>query len=1645
MGTEVAENEVVETAETIEREAEETIEEGSAAVEDEESSTAIEDKEDSTYAEAEIIEEAAESSEDDSEDDEEEKEEEEDPERLSELEILPGKTAYINFYYTIDPEIEGMKDQKVDFSFAYTLEDEEGKQTKNTLRETFRYAVDALNLMTVTAGGEKGYVETGKEDEMLLEFDLGLMREVLEEAIEEELEKNENGDASAAEAKRASASELLVGWEDENGERPLGKKDPAVIKNLKCEVETFGVKLDKFKAVPVKDDDSFGTSLKCSFYVSRKTLPGTYYGRVNASYKIKGKSFHTTQGFKVVVKQETGEMELVGKIGDSEIIMTGPVSSFPKADELSLKVSESTQEQQEKVDEALQKKAEEEGSEISQYKALDIKLMADGVETEPEGDVQVRFKNVNLEKVDEKKEAEQEKAEEQSMVKKAVRKVMSLFSAGSEEEDAAAVAETETEVEAESKDSEDGKAEGSEEVAGEAVQSSENIKVLHLDEDAVVANEMKSEVQDNGDVVMDTDHFSIYIVVNVPNLSESEKVLIRIEHHAFIEQMKMENGVPVEVPSNVDKDIIIPSGAITNEKREALRKAYRNSILRPGATWSDGTAEEPNKYYETKDFEIYSADELELSNGAGTGLNYSIAVKNWSKVALGGHYIVDYIEFNGKKYNESNSNEIIELNQKKGNIIKIYYKPENELVKADVDFHDYNVTMTGNAPQNPQNEPNRDENGQAILEGCHKGIRTNRVGINNVHLKNGVYNESQNYDGNRIGVGIHPTTSSSTSSIWHGYSGEWNYRRKTTDLPDEKLEKGEITFGNKIDPGLFVKNSVTTKEIDENGNIIDYVAQKYISDYQLQFKRKGDNYVLTSVLDESGVPIETAKNLDVLEYTQVGYSSGLPLFSNLFWPMDNVSYGTGEIHDPLFGNNYGFDPNDEAMKKGNLNLKHNWYFGMRYDFEFTIGDYIGPMNYYFRGDDDFWIFMDGIHVKPVDLGGIHAAEGAYVDLRKWMEENVDMSNTNAPHHMSVFFMERGGTGSCCYMSFTIPNAISIPSTGSELTSKTVQKIWLDKEFENRPEEGIKVQLYQNNNDENAAKPFGKEETLKAEDWTFTWTGLPKYSEVGNNNLREYTVKEVDVPEDYAKALELEKNGITYITNVRLVDIDVSKIWEDGSNKLNSRPQNIEVQLYKKLIDFQPGIGAEGDSGVSNQNQEDWYSKNQYISPKENEDWEEVGAPVKLSGEANEWKYTWKNLPLYENTKEDYTGKWKKVIYTIGELNDSGYYKASYNANADKDKITFTITNTFKLTGKLPIYKKCIGLTEDEKKTFTFKMRELEKNGNMSWLPKTPNTSDSSIDVEVDGIDGTLINQFVIEYKSEDFGKAEQDGFWYKWYEIWEENTGQNFIYDDTHYVARMKISCTPQMCTATWDVENVYILEDGNLNKGQKFEINESSGNNNPNKEFALPFVNYKKADLEISKKVTKNGSTTKDFAFTAEITLPEGTDITRFKLPASTIPEGIYIENQDKSFTAGYENKGIIYGTNTIKVFFKLKHDSKVIIPVPIGSTVTIKEDESSHAGYNVSFEYNNSVIEGDSLTIPNIAPGSSTPISVTCTNAPGAVLPDTGGPGLLMMSRLGWMLLLLALLMAGMEIQFYGERRNRKTANVQREDSRGFDPDDY
>ena len=57
-----------------------------------------------------------------------------------------------------------------------------------------------------------------------------------------------------------------------------------------------------------------------------------------------------------------------------------------------------------------------------------------------------------------------------------------------------------------------------------------------------------------------------------------------------------------------------------------------------------------------------------------------------------------------------------------------------------------------------------------------------------------------------------------------------------------------------------------------------------------------------------------------------------------------------------------------ATKK--VKKKHNYYFGMRYDVTLKIGDYKGPLDYTFTGDDDLWVVLDGDKIVKSDLGGV---------------------------------------------------------------------------------------------------------------------------------------------------------------------------------------------------------------------------------------------------------------------------------------------------------------------------------------------------------------------------------------------------------------------------------------------------------------------------------------------------------------------------------------------------------------------------------------------------------------------------------------------------------------------------------------------------
>lgn len=157
-----------------------------------------------------------------------------------------------------------------------------------------------------------------------------------------------------------------------------------------------------------------------------------------------------------------------------------------------------------------------------------------------------------------------------------------------------------------------------------------------------------------------------------------------------------------------------------------------------------------------------------------------------------------------------------------------------------------------------------------------------------------------------------------------------------------------------------------------------------LNGYELQFKRTGDTYELTAVRDKNQKIV--ADNMSE------------------FFPLDGAE---SNVTDWAYADT------------------HNYYFGMRYDINFTIKDYTGDMIYSFTGDDDLWVILDGKYVI-IDLGGIHNAIQKEVNLREWFENNFSEEERNEQlekeHRLTVLYMERGGNASTCHMNFTLPNA-----------------------------------------------------------------------------------------------------------------------------------------------------------------------------------------------------------------------------------------------------------------------------------------------------------------------------------------------------------------------------------------------------------------------------------------------------------------------------------------------------------------------------------------------------------------------------------------------------------------------------------------------
>ena len=212
-----------------------------------------------------------------------------------------------------------------------------------------------------------------------------------------------------------------------------------------------------------------------------------------------------------------------------------------------------------------------------------------------------------------------------------------------------------------------------------------------------------------------------------------------------------------------------------------------------------------------------------------------------------------------------------------------------------------------------------------------------------------------------------------------------NYTGGDSTIPGllKKIDdKGNVIF-NYAEPGFFVDSNYSINyRASWTSRAEERFLRKVYKNYTLVFNRNGDTYTLSGVED--------------------GGKNWVTGAGNNFYPLDKVL------------------PSYEESERSN---NHNNYFGMRYDVTFKIGDYVGPLNYKFTGDDDLWVVLDGKKIV-IDLGGIHSAATGNVDLWNYIGQaaNLTEAQKQQTHTLTILYMERGAGASNCEMKFTLPSA-----------------------------------------------------------------------------------------------------------------------------------------------------------------------------------------------------------------------------------------------------------------------------------------------------------------------------------------------------------------------------------------------------------------------------------------------------------------------------------------------------------------------------------------------------------------------------------------------------------------------------------------------
>ena len=235
-----------------------------------------------------------------------------------------------------------------------------------------------------------------------------------------------------------------------------------------------------------------------------------------------------------------------------------------------------------------------------------------------------------------------------------------------------------------------------------------------------------------------------------------------------------------------------------------------------------------------------------------------------------------------------------------------------------------------------------------------------------------------------------------------------------------------------------------------------------------QYNSTNDNFGRGQFMPYNPIGSSMEYRLNLRDPDLGDISSSDPRYAERVYYIENESAPSGTYNVdsvPDYVNNY----NSTMSDSNNPETYANYFFGMTMEAKFTqnpggIAENGDPMVYEFNGDDDLWIYIDGVLV--LDLGGVHDAfrgkinfqngkvtsnaangqdtyikqmfkeAGRFPDGTAWKDSRADEYFTNggktsdgkligtfkdySTHDFKMYYMERGASASNLFMQFNLP-------------------------------------------------------------------------------------------------------------------------------------------------------------------------------------------------------------------------------------------------------------------------------------------------------------------------------------------------------------------------------------------------------------------------------------------------------------------------------------------------------------------------------------------------------------------------------------------------------------------------------------------------